>query len=1034
MLMHFPPPPREVKRATVRVVLCLLFLSLFCPNLPALNPDWQLYQYGHRAWKIEDGFLGDMVNSLAQDGEGYLWIATNNGLFRFDGVTFTRWEPPDGSQLPAMILSLLTDRDGSLWIGTNDGLIHVEHGGLTRYKTGENILIDSIVQSGDGKVWCLANQFRRNSEDVLCSVAQSRLSCYGQKAGFPPRGAYSALGIDGSGEFWLGESESIVGWSGGPAEIHSLPALKNNQNQLGVRSLVPDRDGSLLVGVAKQEPGTGLQRFRNGKWSAVSAEGFDGSKHKVLSIYVDRHHAIWIGTFNEGIYRLYQGRADHFDSRNGLSGDIVGSFYEDREGSLWVGTNAGLDQFRDLAVRVFSKTVYPKASEFDNVVTVPDGTLWVGGDSALYSLRNGTNTFVAQGGNLKGKQVTAIYGDREGRIWVGLDNTLNLLRGGGFTAVRRPGGSPTGFIVSIAEDTDRQLWALTTGPVRTLLRINTKTLQASPLAGPVDASKIASDPRGGLWIGMNSGGIQHFSNGKMVPVPLGPDFHSRIAQLTVFPDGTVMTANQSGVGYLNGNSSRLLGAANGLPCLNINNLIFDAKGDLWLYAECGLLQVSAQEFQRWKMDPSARATTRVFDAVDGVRKHLPPFEGAARSPDGRLWFNGQEALQMVDPEHMHQNKTAPPVDIEGIRADFRDYKLSANVSLPPLTRDIEIGYTALSFAAPSKTLFRYRLSGFDPAWYDVGTRRQAVYMNLGPGTYAFEMLARNNDGVWSSAGATLNFTIAPRFYQTSWFRILSLVAFLVLLWAIYQLRLRQVQRQFNAGLEERVGERTRIARELHDTLLQSLHGLMFQYQAARNMLPRQPASAMRVLDEAISGTEQAIAESRDAIHNLRPEAIARGDLAQLLKGVGEELSAVPCGSRSAPAFDVILEGEPQTLSPIAQHEVYRIGREVIRNAFRHAGARNIEVELRYDKNQLRLRLRDDGKGIDPEVLEESRRPGHWGLPGVRERAQRIGSQLDFWSETGAGTEVELTVPAAIAYATARNGSRFRLFHKVSHRE
>jgi signal transduction histidine kinase len=256
-----------------------------------------------------------------------------------------------------------------------------------------------------------------------------------------------------------------------------------------------------------------------------------------------------------------------------------------------------------------------------------------------------------------------------------------------------------------------------------------------------------------------------------------------------------------------------------------------------------------------------------------------------------------------------------------------------------------------------------------------------------------------------------------------------MVAFLVVVGGLHRLRLRQVERQVNMRMEERVNERTRIARDLHDTLLQSLHGVMFQFQAARNMLPRRPENAIQTLDEAISGTEQAIAESRDAIQDLRPEEVAQGDLAQLLKSVGEELTAAPDTNHASPVFEVIVEGEPQMPTPIVQHEVYKIGREVIRNAFRHSAAHRIEVEVRYDKNQFRLRIRDDGKGIDPKVLEESRRPGHWGLPGIRERAQRIGARLDFWSEIGAGTEVELTVPAAIAYKTMLDGSRFRLFRQ-----
>ncbi len=251
----------------------------------------------------------------------------------------------------------------------------------------------------------------------------------------------------------------------------------------------------------------------------------------------------------------------------------------------------------------------------------------------------------------------------------------------------------------------------------------------------------------------------------------------------------------------------------------------------------------------------------------------------------------------------------------------------------------------------------------------------------------------------------------------------------MLLWTLYRLRLFQLERQYSARVEERVGERTRIARDLHDTLLQSLNGLMFQFQAARNLLPRSPENAKQILNEAISGTEQAIDESRDAIHDLRSQAVAKKELAQLLEEAAEELRVLHTTDQKMASFRVIVEGDPARLSPVLQDEVYRIALELMRNAFRHAAASQIEAEIRYDKSQLRLRIRDNGKGIDPAVLEQSRRPGHWGLPGLSERAQRIGSRLEFWSQAGAGTEVELVVPAAIAYRTGRVASRFDFFRK-----
>ena len=1013
----------------VRYALALAFL---CPSAFALNPDWQIYQYGHRAWKIDDGFLGGFVNAIAQDGKGYLWVGTDKGLFRFDGVRFRQWSLPDGSRLAGLVSTLLADKDGGLWIGTSDGLVHWNGQSVTHYKENRGVIIHSLSEGRDGTVWFTFVQLKEASEDTLCGVTGDKVVCYGEKDGLhvaavtePP---LLAVVADSSGKTWLGGPQSLVEWKDGSARVHVLDSLKDNTQQLGISTLAVDADGSILVGIMKTGPGLGLQRFRDGEWTTVSAPGFDGSKHKILRVFVDSRQAVWIGTYDDGIYRLYHGSADHFESRTGLSGNGVVSMFEDNEGSLWVGTVAGLDQLYQRAVQGFSKMVDPKASEFDNLVTLPDGTLWIGGDGSLHTLRNGTNTFVPKPGNYTGKQLTTIFGDHSGRTWIGVENTLTQYDNGEFKTVTMTDGRPTGMIVSMAEDIEGNLWALTIGPPRTLLQVNARTLQATALHEALDASKIARDPSGGLWIGSNTGGLLHFSKGIATSVPFVPEFASRIAQLSVMLSGEVLAASESGLGLLDGKSVQQLGVRNGLPCSNINNFVFDAKGGLWLYTQCGLIRVSQPEFQYWRNNPSSRIQLSVFDSSDGIRSHFPPFEGAARSGDGRLWFNSMDSLQMVDPERLYRNATPPPVHIEGIRADFQDHALAETVELPALTRDIEISYTALSFIAPLKVLYRYRLLGFDGDWRDVGTRQEAVYMNLKPGTYTFQVIGSNNDGVWNFQGDALRFRIAPKFYQTAWFRIVSLVACAVVLWALYQLRLRQLRRQFDVGLEERVGERTRIARELHDTLLQSLHGLMFQFQAARNMLPRSPENAGHALDEAIFGTEQALAESRDAIHNLRAQPTADGDLAQLLERASEGFATAEGTERKLPAFKVIVEGEPQELSPAFQDELYRIACELIRNAFRHAAATEIEAEIRYDRTWFRFRLRDDGKGIEPRILKEHRRPGHWGLPGVRERATRIGSRLEFWSQVGAGTEVELTAPAAIAYKEARR-SQFRLFRK-----
>ena len=328
---------------------------------------------------------------------------------------------------------------------------------------------------------------------------------------------------------------------------------------------------------------------------------------------------------------------------------------------------------------------------------------------------------------------------------------------------------------------------------------------------------------------------------------------------------------------------------------------------------------------------------------------------------------------------------------------------------------MQIDYTSPSFLVPQKVKFRYRIDGYDRDWHDAGTRRQAFYTDLPPGNYSFRVIACNSDGVWNNSAAKLDFSIAPAYYQTNWFRASVVAAFFLALWGLYRLRLRQIASEYNANLEGRVDERLRVARDLHDTLLQSFQGLMPVFQTARNLLPGQSDRAAEVLDEGLHDAADAIVEGRNAIQNLRAIPSLDPDLGSLLNAAGQELAQSPEAQENAPAFRVVVEGSRVPLAPLLRDEIYRIGREVLRNAFRHAYAGRIEGEIRYDRDMFRLRIRDDGKGIDSSVLKEGARAGHFGLPGVHERAKKIGGQLKIWSEPGAGTEAELTVPARIAY-------------------
>jgi signal transduction histidine kinase/ligand-binding sensor domain-containing protein len=1008
------------------VLVALAFLAVPSRSLNALTPDQHINQYGHRSWKIENGYLGAPPQSIAQDRDGYLWLGTYYGLYRFDGVRFVRWMPPAGMHLPSpRITSLLADRDGSLWMGTESGLAHWNRGHLDNYLEGQG-WITGFEQDPDGAVWFAVASYNMNESRVLCKMRDAAVTCYGSKDGLTQRIMDSTQFVrDDAGYLWMGTSTSVMGWKPPSLQVYSPDVLKNKSGSTTVTGLAIDRDGSLLVGGF-----FGLYRIWHGGLTPVSATGFDGRNLYVQWIFRDSHDAVWIGTRDAGLYRLYRGEAEHFSSRDGLSADTVWAILEDREGAIWVATDQGLDQFRDLPILTLPKSTLGVA-EIDNLLTTRDGTLWVGAEGGLFSRREGDPAFSSRGGNLREKQVTTIFEDRRGHMWIGLDNTLNMFAGDSFRPVRMPDGSPTGMIVSMAEDTEGAFWAVSLGPPRHIIRIDPDTERISSIPGIPGTSKIAADPRGGLWLGLNNGDLDHYYKRELTAYPLhhGPD--TRIQQITALPGGDVLAAAPFGLIQLRNRNVRVLDEHGGLPCSNINDFVFDLQGNLWLYAECGLAELTESDFNSWQGDPSHKVHPRLFDWMDGVPINFPPFEGAARTPDGTLWFNNQSALQLVDPARFAKNQIPPPVHIEAVMADRISYSAHSysqeELRLPKLTHDLEIDYTALSLIAPLKMRFRYMLSGVNQDWQDVGARRQAFYMNLKPGDYTFRVIASNNDGVWNEAGDTVRFSIPPVFYQTYWFRSLGVILFLAALLGIYQLRTRQLAHQYTLRLEERVSERTRIARELHDTLLQNFHGLLLRFQGAYNHLPSRPEEARKALGVALDRGAEAITAARDTVQELRSPPSGTNELSSAIAALSGELRVAQTDALS-PTFEVEVQGAERELHPILRDEIYRITAEALRNAFRHAQAARIDVAIRHGDHEFRTIVKDNGKGIDPEVLKQGSLSGHWGLQGMRERAEAIGAELDVWSSHGNGTEVSLRVPATIAYSSSR---RLRWFNSAS---
>src|SRR3984957_2123156 len=1017
-----------------RAVVALGILLACCACAFALEPSLDVSQYAHTTWKIRDGFTKGIITSLAQTPDGYLWIGTELGLLRFDGVRPVLWQPPSGQHLPGTLITyLLAAHDGTLWIGTFNGLASWKNGKLREVPELAGQSVTSVLETRDRTIWI---GVFADSGGALCDIHNGVVNCERESGKFGT--GVKALYEDSRGTLWLGLSKGFWRWKPGAPEFFSVP----NQ-PFGIISFAEDKQAQLLFG--SQD---GIRRLADGRVEPYPSTG-SAYRWQITRMLRDHDGGLWAGTSEHGLVHIRaQGRTDVFSHPEGLSGDYVTRFLEDREGNIWVATYDGLDCFREYAVSTISTKQGLSNTTSWSVLASKDGGIWIGTSSALNHWKNGQVSLFGRSrgspksdGKLNGQPPNALFQDSSGLIWVSTQHgEVGYLQDNRFVPIRGVSGGP---VHSIAEAPSGHLWAANQEDGLSEL-YERRVLQEIPWTGLGRknwANVIIADPsQRGLWLGLNRGGIAYFADGTIRSAYSAENglAEGQVTDLRFGSGGALWAATDSGLSRIQGGHVATLTSKNGLPCDKVVATIEDNDHSMWLYMACGLVRVIRSELDAWVVDPKRVVKSECFGTSDGVRGHVAaggyqPL--MTKSADGRIWFVPWDGVSVIDPHHIPVNKILPPIHIEQITADRKTYwqNLSGDASsshprLPPLVRDLTIDYTALSFVAPEKVLFRYKLEGMDRDWQDAGNRRQAFYTNLSPGNYRFRVAACNNSGVWNEAGTFLDFSIAPAYYQTTWFRVSCVAVFLVLLWGIYRLRIQQLQHQFAIGLEARVNERTRIARELHDALLQSFQGLMLRFQTVGEMLPARPLDAKNALEGALDRADEAISEGRDAITDIRATTLASRDLEKsitaLMTNLSEELAG---GNGRSVTFRVLVEGVPRAVRPTLQDEIYRIARESLRNAFRHAQAGHIETEVTYGES-LRLRFRDDGKGIDPSVIERGGRSGHWGLLGIRERAKQIGVELSVWSELGAGTEVELNIPGSIAYEVVP-GARFRIFRK-----
>ena len=967
----------------------------------ALDPSLDISQYAHTSWKVRDGFTKGAIYAIAQTPDGYLWLGTELGLYRFDGVRAIPWQPPAGQQLPSnFIFSMLAAHDGTLWIGTLKGLASWKDGKLTNHLDLAGLATVSLLEDRQRSIWIGA---RGSPTGRLCRVTNDTINCFGEDGSLGS--GVTDLYEDSKGNLWVGVVNGFWRWKPGVSKFYSMPDAPE-----GIRAFSEDDNGTLLFETLR-----GLRRFANGTPKSYPVPMPQAHVARVLR---DHDGGLWIGTATRGIIHVYRGKINSLGESDGLASDNILHIFEDREGDVWVASDGGIDRFRSYAI----STITTKQGLSSNVVwsvLADQQTVWAGTLNGLNQISEGRVTRFGSDGKLNGETADFLFKDSIGRFWASTLHDFGFLRNGHFFAIR---DWPGGHVHCVIEDRPGSLW-IANQDLGLFHLSDSTVVRHIPWAGlghDDDASAIVADPlRGGLWIGFRDGTLTYIRATYTVSNRLG---EGHLNSLKLDRDGTLWVATEGGLSRLNNGSISTMTTKNGLPCDSVHWMTKDDDQTAWLYMPCGLVRIPHPELAAWITDSKRTIRTTVFDSSDGVSvRALAEGYGpkVTKSSDGKLWFATHFGVSVIDPHHLAFNKVPPPVDIEQIIADRKSYQAEGNLRLQSRVRDLEIDYTALSLVAPEKNRFRYKLEGRDRDWQDVGNRRTAFYTDLPPRNYRFRVIASNNSGVWNEQGATLDFVIPPAWYQTNWFRALCVAVFLALMWTLHQVRLHQQARQFNMTLEARVGERTRIARELHDTLLQSFHGLLLQFRAASQLV--QPHSqAKQILDTAIERAADAIAESRKTVQGLRTSTVEGRDLGKAIRTVGEELAAANSGGEAI-TFQVQGVGPRRDLRALVHDEVYRIAIEALRNAFQHAGAKRITVEIEYEPREFQLRFSDDGRGIDAHVLQSEGLKGHFGLPGMRERATIIGGKLDVWSSVGEGTEISLTIPGAKAYSGANGG-------------
>lgn len=998
----------------------------------AIPPGTPVARLHRSIWASKEGAPVDAW-VISQTIDGWMWFGSPDGLYRFDGTAFERVETePAGTGHSRAVSAMLSLASGDLAIGYHNGGVAVRHGAQTvnyhEMDGFDSATVFSIAEDRDHHLWAA-------TRTGLLRFDGRSWTRFDSSRGLPS-GPTFEVGASGDGRIWVATSNRLYRLD------HGASSFVADAQTGQAADIVIARDGR-----AWYETGGELRPCPIQPGDAMEARDFSARESSV--VLFDKPGGVWAvsdsillhvaSPLGLGTLRRWVGHSiDEFRRSLGPNAVLAAplntkTMARSRGGALWMTTVDGeVEEIRDVAIAAAGSS--DRINLGGGMAATSDGAVWVAVRATFAGATAGDGLWRVDGvqRRIQATQIPAasmLHVARDGTLWVAGDDALWRRTSHGFVRdIGAPIKGALNQVLEIADEVDTQsLWVSVYGSGLFLRRGDAWQRNGGVTGLPDnEPTALANDAAGAAWMGYANGRVVKVAHGQVVQDLSRPG--AQVGSVRVLSAGRfVLVGGDRGLALLRDGKFQLLTTDEPRPFEGLTGIVETPEGDVWLNGQGGLTRIAGSELDAALRTGSPIVKARLFDARDGYpgngATRQPMGNSLALAPDGKLWFAAHSSIGSLDPAVIPAVEARVPLVLRSATTSGGHADVAGPLHLAAGTRDLQIDYAALDYDYPDRERFRYRLSGLEERWTNVGPRRQAFFTNLGPGHYRFEVESTNGIVEWQSDPVTLEVDIPPTFLQSRYFMAICVMAGVLALVLLIRTRERQLRQRESIKLNERLTERERIARELHDTLLQSTQGLALKVQAATSRIDREtPARAM--LEEALHDADRLMIEGRDRIQELRVEASA----AQSLESAFGQLARQLVGEREV-AFRIGIDGTVRALRPLVAQEALRIGSEALRNAFRHAHASQIEVQIVFGNDGFRVRVRDDGIGIDAKVLHEGSAPGRWGLHGMRERALRAGASLEVWSAPGAGTEVEFRARSSVAYADTKAGAWSRSWRR-----